>query len=170
MRQSRQICSFHPGRNMSYNQASRVHRPQIKTEGLQAAADVSSHPRPPRSQIARLIGASAAHGGAAADDDAADDAAAAAAALAAAAADDAAAIASDALRQCELSSDRDPINQRTHEASRLTAVWYKLERHPSPPHPSNFPRPRLPVDNRRGTRSEAARSTAVCSKLKLRPK
>ena len=80
---------------MSYNQASRVHRPQIKTEGLQAAADVSSHPRPPRSQIARLIGASAAHGGAAA---AAADAATAA--LAAAAADDAAAIASAALRQC----------------------------------------------------------------------
>ena len=87
---------------MSYNQASRVHRPQIKTEGLQAAADVSSHPRPPRSQIARLIGASAAHGGAAAAADAAT------AALAAAAADDdAAAIASAALRQCELSSDRD---------------------------------------------------------------
>ena len=79
---------------MSYNQASRVHRPQIKTEGLQAAADVSSHPRPPRSQIARLIGASAAHGGAAAAADAAT------AALAAAAADDAAAIASAALRQC----------------------------------------------------------------------
>ena len=78
---------------MSYNQASRVHRPQIKTEGLQAAADVSSHPRPPRSQIARLIGASAAHGGAAAAADAAT------AALAAAAADDAAAIASAALRQ-----------------------------------------------------------------------
>ncbi len=81
---------------MSYNQASRVHRPQIKTEGLQAAADVSSHPRPPRSQIARLIGASAAHGGAAAAAAAAD---AATAALAAAAADDAAAIASAALRQ-----------------------------------------------------------------------
>ena len=78
---------------MSYNQASRVHRPQIKTEGLQAGADVSSHPRPPRSQIARLIGASAAHGGAAAAADAAT------AALAAAAADDAAAIASAALRQ-----------------------------------------------------------------------
>ena len=91
---------------MSYNQASRVHRPQIKTEGLQAAADVSSHPRPPRTQIARLIGASAAHGGCAA---AADDAATAAlAALAAAAAADAAATASNALRQCELSSDRDP--------------------------------------------------------------
>ena len=80
---------------MSYNQASRVHRPQIKTEGLQAAADVSSHPRPPRSQIARLIGASAAHGGAAAAADAAT-----AALAAAAAADDAAAIASAALRQC----------------------------------------------------------------------
>ena len=97
MRQSRQICSFHPGRNMSYNQASRVHRPQIKTEGLQAAADVSSHPRPPRSQIARLIGASAAHGGAAAA--AADAAIAALAAFAAAAADVAADIASAALRQ-----------------------------------------------------------------------
>ena len=97
---------------MSYNQASRVHRPQIKTEGLQAAADVSSHPRPPRSQIARLIGASAAHGGAAAA--AADAAIAALAAFTAAAADVAADIASAALRQC------DPINQRTHEA--LTAV------------------------------------------------
>ena len=82
---------------MSYNQASRVHRPQIKTEGLQAAADVSSHPRPPRSQIARLIGASAAHGGAAAA--AADAAIAALAAFAAAAADVAADIASAALRQ-----------------------------------------------------------------------
>ena len=82
---------------MSYNQASRVHRPQIKTEGLQAAADVSSHPRPPRSQIARLIGASAAHGGAAAA--AADAAIAALAAFTAAAADVAADIASAALRQ-----------------------------------------------------------------------
>ena len=75
---------------MSYNQASRVHRPQIKTEGLQAAADVSSHPRPPRSQIARLIGASAAHGGTAT----------AAADLAAAVASAAAANAAAALRQC----------------------------------------------------------------------
>ena len=64
---------------------------------MQAAADVSSHPRPPRSQIARLIGASAAHGGAAAA--AANGAIAALAAFTAAAADVAADIASAALRQ-----------------------------------------------------------------------
>ena len=55
------------------------------------------HPRPPRNQIARLIGASAAHGGAAAA--AADAAIAALAAFTAAAADVAADIASAALRQ-----------------------------------------------------------------------